>query len=212
MKHILAVTVLALGAQAAGAQIIDSGRGGGRATRAPEAWTSLSIGWLQHQGLCDAETGDCWDFGSAPQWRASLEFPMGRSGATLGAVATTAKIPLTYVGGVCGTCDADANASQFLGNLRIGGGAGPHQVIDINAGIAVFSNFRATGGTALGGKAKTYPAFSIGYGFALPLRPKFQITLLQEYGLVIGKRVSGRSSNSAQTSTTRLGVRLGLGG
>jgi hypothetical protein len=62
------------------------------------------------------------------------------------------------------------------------------------------------------GGNKTAWTFSLGYGLGFPLRPRMQVQFLQEVGLVIGKRIPGRSSNTAQTSTTRLGLRLGLGG
>ena len=43
----------------------------------PQAWTSLSIGWLQQGAFDNRDTGDRYQFGSGPQWRASLEFPIG---------------------------------------------------------------------------------------------------------------------------------------
>jgi hypothetical protein len=199
------------GAAAAHAQIIDSRIG---RTRDPIAWTSLSIGWFRQNPLCDQETNACWDFGSAPQWRGTLEFPMGR-GATVGGAATIARVPLVYNGGIgansCVQCDADANIVQYLANVRIGGGSGFHQVIDLNAGTTVFSNFRSTTGTRLGGKAVTDWSFSVGYGFGYSLSPRMQIMLLQEYGLVIHARQSGSAERTAQQSTIRIGGRVGLG-
>jgi hypothetical protein len=208
---VFALCFTLVGAAAAHAQIIDSRIG---RTRDPIAWTSLSIGWFRQNALCDQETNACWDFGSAPQWRATLEFPMGR-GATVGAAATIARVPMVYNGGIgansCVRCDADANIVQYLANVRIGGGSGFHQVIDLNAGTTVFSNFRSTTGTRLGGKAVTDWSFSVGYGFAYSLSPRMQIMLLQEYGLVIHARQSGSAERTAQQSTIRLGGRVGLG-
>jgi len=203
------------GAELVEAQIIEAPIGSGQ----PIAWTSLSIGWFSHQGLCDPNSGACWDFGGAPQWRGTLELPMGR-GATIGAAATTARVPLIYNGAfsplpsganTCAGCDADANITQYMGNLRIGGGTGFHQVIDLSAGMTVFSNFRSTDGTRLGGSAVSAFNFVAGYGFAYSLSPRTQIMLLQDYGLVIHKRRSGSSSNTAQQSTLRIGGRFGLG-
>ena len=208
--------VLALGlslvtAEVARAQIIP-GRIG---PREPLAWTSLSIGWMSQGGLCDEATSACWDFGSAPQWRGTLEFPLGRS-ATIGAAATTARVPLVYRGSIlgpnsCSGCDADVNMTQYLANLRIGNGAGFHQVIDLNAGMAVFSNFRSTDGTRLGGKAISDFTFSVGYGFAYSLNPRAQVMLIQDFGLVLHSRQSGSSERTAQQSTLRVGGRVGLG-
>jgi opacity protein-like surface antigen len=205
--------LLLAGAQSARAQIIDAG-GSGRRFGQPNAWASLGIGWLQQGGLCDPDSNSCWDFGNAPQWRASLEYPVGR-GATIGGAATTARVPLTYVGTTqCpGGCDADANVSQYLGQLHLGGGTGIQQAIDITAGMTVFTNFRATGtGARLEpAKAKSNFSFSVAYGFAFPIRQNVHVTLAQEYGQIIGKRMSGQSSNSAQQNITRIGARVGLG-
>lgn len=209
------IALLTLRTIAVDAQIIDSGRDGRtrRVPGTPRAWTSIFAGWTQQQGLCDPDSNSCWDFGSALQWRGTLEFPMG-NGVTLGAVGTHSRMPLTYSDGLLGGTDADANVSQILGQLRIGGGAGIHQVIDVTAGMTLFSNFRqASDGARIGPEGTTRNwSFGLGYGFALPLSPRAQVILLQEYGLIIGKRVSGRSSNTAQNQTLRLGLRLGLGG
>src|SRR5918993_347639 len=111
-------------AQTASAQIIDAG-GSGRRFGQQNAWASLGIGWLQQGGLCDPGSDSCWDFGNAMQWRGTLEYPMGR-GATIGATATTARVPLRYQSSlVCASvCDADANVSQYLAQLHLGGGTG----------------------------------------------------------------------------------------
>jgi len=192
------------------AQIIDS-RGRGR-VGTPAAWTSIFAGWTQHQSLCDADSGSCWAFGSALQWRGTLEFPMG-NGVTIGAAGTHSRAPLIYVDG-SGSTDADANISQLLGQFRIGGGAGIHQVIDVTAGMSLYSNFRRASDGARIGPTTTARnwSFALAYGFALPMSPRSQVILLQEFGYVIGKRIPGQASNSAQTQTLRLGWRLGLGG
>ncbi|MEX2154528.1 MAG: hypothetical protein WD825_14395 [Gemmatimonadaceae bacterium] len=200
------------GAELAEAQIIEAPRSLGE----PLAWTSLSIGWLRHQALSDPESGAQWDFGDAPQWRGSLEMPIGR-GATIGVAATTARVPLIYNGSLtgmnsCTRCDADANITQYMGNVHIGGGGGFHQVIDLSAGMTVFSNFRRTDGSPLGpGPAVSDFSFAVGYGFGYSFSPRMQIMLLQDYGLVIHKRQSGQSTRTAQQSTLRVGGRFGLG-
>jgi hypothetical protein len=212
----LVVALLMGSTQVAEAQIIDSGQRGGRVGGTPEAWTSLSIGWLQQGGLCDPGSNACWDFGSAMQWRGSLEFPMGR-GATIGAMATAARVPLTYSGGGasgCTSCDADGNIYQYMGMLHLGGGGGLHQSIDVAAGATVFTNFRALqGGARLGpGKAVTNLSFAISLGLAYPISPSFQLTLSPEYGLIVGKRMAGINNNNAEQRTIRIGARLALGG
>lgn len=182
----------------------------------PIAWTSVSIGWLQQQSVCDPDSDACWNFGSAPQWRATLEVPVS-NGATIGVVGTTSRMPLIYDGNPlsansCVNCDADANVSQIMAGLRLGGGTGFHQVIDINAGVTLFSNFRSKSGTRLGtGKTTQDVSFGIGYGFGYGLSPRTQIMVVQDYALIIHKRQPGSPNNTAQQSTLRFGVRVGLG-
>ena len=185
----------------------------------PLAFASLSIGWFTQQGLCDQASSACWNFGSAPQWRATLEKGLGR-GASFGVMGTLSRVPLVYQGSAlttnsCASCDANASVSQLMATLHIGGnGRGFSQVIDASGGVTLFSNFRdATNNGQLGtGKTVSDVSFIIGYGFGYGLSPNMSVSLVQDYGLVIGKRVSGQSSNSAQATTLRLGVRVGLGG
>ena len=208
----LVVTVLLATAASSGAQIIDAG-GSARRFGQPNAWASLGIGWLQQGGLCDPGSNTCWNFGNALQWRGTLEYPIGR-GATIGAAATTARVPLIYgSSGPCNGCDADANVSQYLGQLHLGGGTGIQQAIDITLGMTVFTNFREAGtGTRLDPqKAVSNFSFSVAYGLALPISQNFHVTLSQEYGQIIGTRMAGQSSNTAQQNITRLGARVGLG-
>lgn len=211
-RILLTLGLLVCAADAARAQIIQ----GPIRSREPVAWVSLGIGWLDQQGLRDPDSGAIWDFGSAPQWRATLEAPLGR-GASIGVAGTTARVPLIYAGSLtgpnsCARCDADANVSQIMGQLHIGGGAGFHQVIEISAGMTLFSNFRASDGTRLGdGKTVSDFSFGIGYGFGYSFSDRTRIALLQEYGLVLHKRQPGQSNNTAQQRTTRLGLRFGLG-
>jgi opacity protein-like surface antigen len=212
-RRLLTFALILVAAQSAGAQIIDAG-GAGRRFGQPNSWVSLGIGWLNQGGLCDPDTDSCWNFGSALQWRASLEYPIGR-GTTIGVAATTARVPMVYQAQlVCfNGCDADANVSQYLAQLHLGGGTGIQQAIDISAGMTSFTNFRsADTGTRLEPmKAVSNFSFGVAYGLALPIRQNFLLTLTQEYGQIIGKRMPGQSSNSAQQNVTRLGVRMGLG-
>lgn len=213
LRRLMLVGLLAGITQSATAQIIDAG-GSSRRFGQPNAWASLGIGWLQQGGLCDPGSGSCWNFGNAMQWRGTLEYPMGR-GATFGVAATTSRVPLRYVRTLgCPTgCDADANVSQYLAQLHLGGGSGIQQAIDVTAGMTAFTNFRSknTGARLEPAKAASNFSFSVGYGFAFPIKRNFQIALSQEYGQVIGKRISGQSSNTARQNVTRIGARVGLG-
>ena len=207
-----ALALLLIAVESAQSQII--GREQARYSRGPIGYVSLGIGWMQQQEFNDPETGDAWNWGSAPQWRASLEFPVG-SGATFGVAGTIAKVPLTFDGSTCNQCDADANISQVMGLFHIGGGGSSSfsQVIDLQAGLTMFSNFReANTGARIGtGKMSQAFNFGIGYGFGYSLSPRTQISLVQDYGLIILKRQPGTSQRSSQQTSTRIGFRIGLG-
>ena len=186
----------------------------------PIAWTSLSVGWFQQDDICGADTGACWYFGGAPQFRGTLELPLGRTGeAAVGVAASTARVPLTYSGslvlpGSCGTCDADANVTQLLGTFRYGSGSsgGFHQVIDLSAGTTMYSNFRGTDGTKLGtGKSVNAVSFGLGYGFGYSLSPRTQVILTQEWMLVLHKRQAGTAENTTSQQNIRIGGRIALG-
>lgn len=212
MKRTLAATLLALLAvRAADAQIIRQS-----VTRSPTAYVALSLGWAQMGGICDAPTNACWGFQGAPQWRGSFELPAGR-GAAFGLTGTTSRVEVDYssgLGGSCVSCTAHANVSQLLGSFRIGGGneIGFHQLIEVSGGAIIFANFRDPNGTRLGAATTTDPAFSLGYGFGYGMGGNMEFMLLQEYGLVIHQHHTAGSNNTAQQTTTRIGLRFGLGG
>ena len=181
----------------------------------PAAWTSLSVGWLQQGNVCGADASTCWDFGGAPQFRATLELPVG-SGASVGIAGTTARVPLIYTSSLALTsscpCDANANVSQILGNLRLGGGTGFHQVIDLSAGTTLYSNFRSTDGTRLGsGKTVSDVSFGLGYGFGYSLSSRAHVMVVQEWMLVLHERRPGSSENTSTQQTVRVGGRFALG-
>ncbi len=208
---VLSFALVVAGAELAHAQIIQPMRRTG-----PLAWVSLGAGWMQTNPICDPVSKSCWNFGGAPQWRASLEYPLDM-GVSAGVVGTTARVPLYWAGnGIapnqCAGCDADANVTQVLGNLHIGGGAGFHQVIDVVAGATLFSNFRTTDGAKLGpGKTVTDMTFGLGYGVGYGLSSRTSLAITQEWGLIVHKRQPGNPSNTAQQQTTRLAFRVGLG-
>ena len=184
----------------------------------PVAWTSLSVGWFQAGDSCGAAESECWDFGGAPQFRGTLEMPVGNA-ASFGIAGTMARVPLVYsradlvLPGACSQCDADANVSQLLANFRMGGGAGAgfHQVIDLSAGTTVYSNFRSTDGARLSTGYVSDLSFGLGYGFGYSLSQRTQVVLVQEWMLVLHERRAGSSENTSTQSNIRVGGRIALG-
>lgn len=189
--------------------------------RDPSAWTSLSVGMVDMSGVEDRESKSVWQFGQGIQYRVSLERALrGQSG--FGVVATFAQMPLTYeqdaplTGTVPCTspCDATANIYSVSGGFHGGGGAGIHQVIQLNVGATMFGNFRedSTGAALPPTEGDVDLSFTIGYGIGYTLSPRLQASLVQEFGFIVHPgNGSGSSSSAVQVRVMRLGVRYGIG-
>ena len=181
----------------------------------PTAWTSLSVGLLRIPTMYDPASEATWDFGNVVQFRGTLEREF-RRGASVGVAASLARAPLTYVGPDCGSCDADATLWQALALFRIGGGGfGLHQIIEVGAGVTGFSGFRAREGGDIGSGTTIDPTVTLGFGLGYSRSPTTQFTFVQEFGLMVherGDRPAGDESNLPIANTTRIGLRVGLGG
>jgi len=211
-RTLIVVALLGGTAQVAAAQIIRP-----NLVSRPAGWTSLSVGWTRQQAICDQGSNACWNFGGAPQYRGSVELPLGNLSAW-GVAVTASRAPLVWAGSAslnnCVLCDANVNITQYLGMIRLGtGGSGAfQQFIEMGAGATQFTGFRSTTGTQLGsGKAVTDFSFAVSYGFGYNVQPRLQLYLAQEYALMIHKRAAGNPNNSAQQQTLRVGARLALG-
>src|SRR5262245_11967055 len=150
------------------AQFPRTPRGGSQRTE-PQFYASLWVGYHQLQPVDDGTSGSTWDFGSAAEYRATLEYSIGNE-STLGVAGRYAKMPLVYStftgSGVCARCDADAVVQSIEGFFHIGGRPGFHQVIELGAGFTQFRDFRARQGKVeLPPKSDTDFSFSLAYGF-----------------------------------------------
>lgn len=183
--------------------------------REPSAWTSIGVGLMQSNVITDWPSSTEWDFGTMFPWRASIESRIS-GGTTAGVSAAISRPGLVYFSGQCSTgCPSDANVFQILGLLRVGGGRGLHQVIEIQAGVTGFSNFRQRSDDARLAPEQTVwdPTLTIGYGFGYPLSTNSSVQLVQDYGLLLhrtGTNAPANASRSRQFYVTRLGVRYGL--
>ena len=211
MKRILAAAALTLGfTSGLDAQIIRQ-----ISVIKHSAYLGLSVGWLNTQSICDPVSNACWNFGEAPQYRASLEMPLSPA-TTIGVSYGNAKVPLRWADtppntANCTVCDANGEMNQIMGLMHLGGTGAFQQLIDISAGATQFGNFKTTAGVPLGtGKRVTDFTFGIGFGFGIRMSEAWLFTVQQEYGLVIHKRVPGSPSSSAQQQAFRLGLRIGL--
>lgn len=188
-----------------------------RRSREPQVWVQGGAGLLQLGVVQDGRTGTDWVFSQGAQYRASLEYDLGRLGRGLAAGLTVGHAPnvaLVYVD-EAGDRDAHAAVTSVMGLVRIGGGQGLHQVIEIQGGIVRFSDFRDDddGDAALPPEADADFIFGLGYGFGLTLNERLHVALVQDYMQSFHQREG--LGNGARTNTThyvtRLQMRFGLG-
>jgi len=213
------LTCLAVLAGPAGAQIIRVPQ-----RSDPLVWTSAGVALFQTQSVVDGRTNGVWDLdgSSAAQYRASIEMPIANQ-STIGIVGTYARVPFEYrlrsadappAEGACARCDAHLDVTSVALAFHAGGGLGLHQVIEAQAGVTRYSNLRADGGGALPPTSgDTDLSFAFGYGFGYAVSPRFQITLVQDFGFALHQRdgLGGGERSTVQQRMTRLGVRYGLG-
>lgn len=193
----------------------------------PDLWVSGGVAGFTGQGVNDGATASTWDFGNSTNWqyRASLEKNIG-GGSTIGLSGTYAHVPFVYSAdlltpqpaGVSGTrcsqCDAHLNMMTLLGTFHFGGGAGFHQVIELNGGIVSYQNLkRDTDGAELAGGGNIDPLFSLGYGVGYGFGNRTQIDFVPDYSIAIHERsgLSNGVSNTNSMRSLRLSIRMGFG-
>jgi hypothetical protein len=190
-----------------------------RRSSVPVAWGSLSAGLLQfNDAVVDGRTESVWDFGSALQYRGSLEMDVGNYGAA-GIVIGLADAPLTYYGDqvpeCAGGCDAHAKIWSITAGLHVGGGTGFHQIIDLSAGTLIYRDFVSDNGDAsLPPESPDKDiTLAVGYGFGWGFNERLQLMLVQDAAYSLHQRdgLSGRQRSSSTQYITRLGLRVGLG-
>ena len=194
----------------------------------PAWWLSGGIGAFNGQGVNDGATQSVWDFGQKTSWqyRASLEKSI-QNQSSIGIVGTFVHVPFTYssattgagggvVGGVgCGSCAAHLDMMSLAAQFHSGGGVGFHQVLEASLGATAYRNLkRDSDGAALApSNGNTDWSFDLGYGFGYGLSPNSEITLVQDYDLVLHESTGLPSgvSNTNTVRTIRLALRYGFG-
>jgi hypothetical protein len=195
-----------------------------RDTSAPSVWASATVGLLQAETIVDGRTNASWDFAdNVVQYRATLETAFA-GGATAGvqaswapAVAATVRALGLADRPVLDGCQPECAASADLLGVeafgRIGGGPGLHQVIEAQAGVTRFANFRADDGRDLAPlDGDRDLSLAVGYGIGYSVSNQLQVTLVQDFGVLFHQRTglgSGEGS-TIQQRVTRLGLRYGL--
>lgn len=205
----IVVMLLTLTGRVADAQILDRPR-----STEPRMWISGTIGLFDLGDLDDAAAGARWRFSSSAQFRGTLEYALGR-GNSIGFSAAYARVPLTYIPFGGAREDATGTVSALALTFHGGGGIGLHQVIEVSAGALRFSDFSSD---VDGRKLEPLNAdldfmFSIGVGFGYTLNSSAQVTLVQDFGMVLhqGTALPNDANTRAYHRTTRIGLRYGFG-
>lgn len=198
----------------------------------PAYWIGFGAAAFNGQGVHDGVTNSSWDFGQHTSWqyRASLEKAI-QNQSSLGIVGTFVHVPFTYSsasgpcpacattqsssGGSCFSCAAHLDMMSLSGQFHSGGGSGFHQVLDAALGATAYRNLKRDSDGALlaPDKGNVDWSFDIGYGFGYGLSNSTEITLTQDYGVVLheGKGLPSGTSNTNRLRLTRLGIRFGFG-
>lgn len=190
----------------------------------PAYWVSGGVGAFNGQGVQDGSTSSSWDFGQQTGWqyRASIEKAI-RNESSFGLVGTFVKVPFTYsssafasgAGATCGQCSAHLNMMSLQAQFHAGGGTGFHQVLEIAVGATAYRNLkRDSDGAALAPKGGNVDgSFSLAYGFGYGLSSNTELTLVQDYGMVLheNKGLQSGSSNTNTVRSLRAGLRYGFG-
>ena len=182
----------------------------------PSIWGSLSVGLYGANGVSDGATNSTWDFGEGTSWqlRAALEKAL-QNQFSLGGVLTYVDVPFVYVGPSCGRCDAHLDLTSLGVSFHAGGSQGLHQVLEVSAGAAMYSNLKrdSDGAKLAPTDGSVDPFFTFGYGFGYSFNPTMQVSIVQDYGLVLHERkgLANNESNTLTQRTTRLNFRMGFG-
>jgi hypothetical protein len=182
----------------------------------PSMWGSLSVGLYGANGISDGATNSTWDFGEGTSWqyRAALEKAL-QNQFSLGGVLTYVDVPFVYSGPSCGRCDAHLDLTSLGVSFHAGGSQGLHQVLEVSAGAAMYRNLtRDSDGAKLAPTdGSVDPFFTFGYGFGYSFNPTMQVSIVQDYGLVLHERkgLANNESNTLTQRTTRLNFRMGFG-
>jgi hypothetical protein len=204
----------------AGAQIIRAAPGN------PSVFVQSSIGFMQAETIFDGSSGAAWDFGSALQFRVSLEKSIGQ-GSSVGVAVARASMPLNYNvlrsgDGTTGCtdpnairCSAEATLTTLGLTFTASGTTGFHQVLNLNAGVNILDDFREDGTgkelAPIGGDKDLY--ISAGFGAGYGISNHFAVTLVQDAGFLLHQRtgLEGDRNDFHRVLITRLSLRIAFG-
>jgi hypothetical protein len=175
---------------------------------------SVSSGFLQTEGRYDGPSETLWSLGEAAQHRLMVD--VGLSSGALGLTASTARVPIVRQGVLVPTrSDGTIQLRQLLATFRTLEQMGPHQIVELGAGLSQWAGFRgADRATANANAARDALTLVVGYGFGFSLGTKASLTLVQDYATLWGPS-EGLPAGERRTQrqyVTRIGLRYRVSG
>ncbi|MBC7897574.1 MAG: hypothetical protein H7066_19295 [Cytophagaceae bacterium] len=213
LRHSLLLALVALVPALLGAQE----RGGVfPGVRTPVWFVSAGTGFQVSDYIVDDASASTWDFDAGFMLRGSIEREI-RQGVAVGLVFNYARLPMLYsstaAGTTCTRCAADGTISSYGATVRLGGGPGLHQIVDLFLGAMRYGNFEQKSPRAtLSPSSNTDLAFGAGYGFGYSLSNDWALTFVQDAVYALHERSTSPQAGGrlARHFTTRIGVRVGL--
>lgn len=204
---------MAMSPALAGAQERGGVFGGSR----PPVWfASVGTGFQIPDVIFDDASSSIWDFDAGFVLRGSVEREVAR-GVAVGFVFNYARSPMIYSStgatSTCARCAADGTISSYGATVRMGGGPGLHQIVDLFLGAIRYGNFeQQSPRTVLPPSSNTDLAFGAGYGFGYSLSSDWALTFVQDaiYALHERSELPQAGGRLARHYNTRLGVRVGF--
>lgn len=165
-----------------------------------------SVGYFIAQNRVDGVSGVAWYFGDAILYRVSADMAFGLG--TFGVSGSLASVPVQR--GNSTASNGDIQLRQLMATFRSPEPRQFGQIIEIGVGLSQYANYSGTDVvTGDDAKPRNAFAFSLGYGFVIPLGQRFGVTLMQDYVTAIGSRegLPAGAKRSQEQYTTRLGLR-----
>ena len=165
-----------------------------------------SVGYFIAQNRYDGVSAMPWYFGDAMLYRVSVDMAFGPG--TFGVAGSLASVPLQRDNSP--TSNGEIQLRQVMAVFRSPEPRQLGQVVEIGLGLSQYANYSGTDVvTGEDAKPRNAVAFSLGYGFAIPLGERWGITLMQDYVTAIGSRegLPAGAKRSQEQYTTRLGLR-----
>jgi hypothetical protein len=215
--RLLSALVLAVAAALAPAiATAQDGRGVFSGTREPVWFASISTGFQLGEYIVDDASSSIWDFDAGFMLRSTIEREVARH-VYAGLAFNYARLPLTYTStggsGSCARCAADGTISSYGALVRLGGGPGFHQILELFIGALRYGNFeQQTPRGTLPPSSNTDFAFGAGYGFGYTLSRDWSVQLVQDATNALHERSTSQQAGGrlARHFATRLGVRVGF--